>query len=129
MTSPSSDPRTAQEAESLAVPAEDGLGLDDHERAAPVAPQAKEPQPEDPIRALQPDAASPKLALKDGHLVAEGQDLGAQGGVASEEARQRQQERPEGRTHGATGVAGVQESSSVSVGSSFREAQRAFERP
>jgi len=61
------------EAESLAVPAEDGLGLDDHERAAPVVPEAKEPNPEDPIRALEPDAASPELALEHGYLMTEGQ--------------------------------------------------------
>jgi hypothetical protein len=37
----------------LAMPTDDGLGSDKHERFAPVSPEAKQERPEDPILVLQ----------------------------------------------------------------------------
>jgi rhomboid protease GluP len=56
------------ELEALAVPAENGRGLNDEEIAAPTRPQARQPDPEDPIPTGEPGSGDG--SLKDQQLVA-----------------------------------------------------------
>ncbi len=58
--------------ESLPVPADDGLGLDDHERPLPTAPPPPEDGPEGPIEVGQ---GRPALGLEDRELLPESEIL------------------------------------------------------
>jgi hypothetical protein len=55
--------------EALAVPGEDGRGLDNNETRAPRRPQARQPDPEDPVPTGEPGSAD--RALKDSQLMAQ----------------------------------------------------------
>ncbi len=55
------------------MPPEDGLRLDDEQTRPPAAPQAGEPDPEDPVSPTKPRAL--RRALEDGYLLAERQIL------------------------------------------------------
>jgi hypothetical protein len=59
-----------------ALPAEDGLRLDDEQTRPPASPQAGKPTPEDPISPMEP------RALEDGYLPAERQVLRASAAAA-----------------------------------------------
>jgi hypothetical protein len=65
------------EPEALAVPGEDGAGLNDDETRAPTRPQAREPDPEDPVPSSEPRAAD--RALEHPELVAQGKILEGDG--------------------------------------------------
>jgi hypothetical protein len=56
------------------VPANDGVRCDDLDRPAPVSPEARQQDPEEPINRAKPRAAW-RLALEDSELVTKGQDL------------------------------------------------------
>ena len=57
------------------MPAQDSVGRDDQDGPAPVRPQAQEQHPEHAIDATQPRAPR-RLALEDGKLMPEGENLG-----------------------------------------------------
>ena len=61
---------TPVEAETLAVPADDGFRLDEDERSTPLGPAAGEPDPQQPVGAPKPDSPSRLLALENEELVA-----------------------------------------------------------
>ncbi len=63
---------TPVEAEALAVPAEDGLRLDEDESLAPSGPDPGEVGPQESIGGLKRDAPSRALALEDEELLAQG---------------------------------------------------------
>ncbi len=71
------------EAKSLAVPAEYRLGLHDEQARSPASPQAREPDPEDPISPMKPRTR--RRALEDVDLLAEGDVLGRELGAALEQ--------------------------------------------
>jgi hypothetical protein len=64
----------------FAMPAEDGLRLDDEQTRPPVSPQAGKPTPEDPVSPMEPRAL--QRALEDGTLLAERQVLRSELGAA-----------------------------------------------
>ena len=71
------------EAEALAVPANHGLGLDDHESGAPIGPEPREPHPEQTV-------ASEKVwtsarAKRDSELLPQGEVFGDEGGAVDQE--------------------------------------------
>jgi len=56
------------------VPANDGVGRDDLDRPAPVSPEARQQDPEEPTNLAKPRAAW-RLAPENSELVAKGQEL------------------------------------------------------
>jgi len=66
-----------EQPEAGAVPANDGLGLDDGDGLPPAAPQAGQPDPQQPIGGSQ--AWTRSGALEDGQLVPQGEVLEHQG--------------------------------------------------
>ena len=62
-----------------AVPADDGLGLDDDQDVGPMGPEAAEGRPEEPVEGVQ---GRPRpFAFEHGDLLSEGEDF--EGGIAS----------------------------------------------
>jgi len=66
------------EAETSAVPADDGLGLDDDEDVGPAGPTTAQGSPKESVERVQ-DWPRP-FALEHGYLLTEGEDL--QSGIA-----------------------------------------------
>ncbi len=60
--------------EALLMPADDGLGLDDHEDGTPIRPRVGQPRPEDAVPLPEPEPFRP--SLQDGKLLTEGEVLG-----------------------------------------------------
>lgn len=60
----------------LAMPANDRLGLDDHEDGSSIRPTSSEPRPEDAITSPQPWPF--RLSLQDRELLSEGKILGSE---------------------------------------------------
>jgi hypothetical protein len=75
------------ESESPPVPADDRLGLDDHEVGLPVGPKSREPDPQDPVRLSKSRAFH--RALEDAELVAQCQDSAASTARGRRTARSR----------------------------------------
>jgi hypothetical protein len=73
-------------AEAFAMPAEDGLRLGDDQTRPPASPEAREPNPEDPISPMEPRALH--RALEEGDLLAERQVLGGERRAALEQQPQ-----------------------------------------
>ncbi len=71
------------ETEAFAMPAQDGLRLDDEEVRPPVSPEPGKPEPEDPVSPTEPRALH--RALKEGYLLAERQVLGGERRAALEQ--------------------------------------------
>jgi hypothetical protein len=61
--------------ESLTIPGDDCLWLQDPHRRAPALPQARQPDPEDAIRSPQPKPMALSGTLQDQKLVPQRQDL------------------------------------------------------
>jgi hypothetical protein len=70
-------PPTPVEAETGAMPADDGLGLHDEEDVGPVGPNAAQGSPEEPVQPIQ--TGTGPLPLENCDLLPQGEDL--QGGV------------------------------------------------
>ena len=64
------------------MPRDDGGRLDDEECGSPIAPDATEPDPEEPIRRGQ--VGSLHRTLEDTELVSKREDLELKGGAAAE---------------------------------------------
>jgi hypothetical protein len=64
------------------MPADDGLGLDQHEGLAPFGPEANEGYPQGPVPGAKRDALLP-VPLEDDELVPEDQDPDMEGGTCS----------------------------------------------
>ena len=72
---------TPVETESLRVPGDDRVGLDQDEGLAPLGPEAMKGNPQEPIRCPEPDPSS-LGPLQNSQLVAEGEDLELQRGLS-----------------------------------------------
>ena len=59
------------------MPTEDCIGTDDDENVGPVCPNQREPRPEDPVCALEPEPFGPGTA-ENQELLAEGKVLQSQ---------------------------------------------------
>src|SRR5262245_63056205 len=68
--------------ETDAMPGNDGVRLDDHQRRSPSRPDPREPYPEEPVRQCQP--RSLHGPLQDAQLVTECQDVKLQSRAAAE---------------------------------------------
>ena len=75
---------TPIEAETLPVPAEDGLRLDEDERATPSGPDPGEVGPQEPIEGPKRDSFSRALALENEELMAQRESLGLERSPATE---------------------------------------------
>jgi len=64
------------------MPADDRLGLDQHEGLAPFGPEADEGYPQEPVPCPKRDTPS-LVPLENGQLVTECQDLDLQRGTCS----------------------------------------------
>ena len=88
----------------FAMPAQNGLWPNDHQRRPPTQPVPTEPDPEQPVRSAQPRA---RLAsLEDFDLLAQREDLEQQIGAGVRGLTGCQQERVEQVQHGEGGSAG-----------------------
>ena len=85
------------ESESLAVPPDDGLRLNDHEGLTPSGPEAREPGPEDAIRCSKPNSSPGTLAFQGEYLMAKGKHFRVKWKLGSGRARGRRRGRPEGQ--------------------------------
>jgi len=81
------------------MPAEDCIGTDDDENVGPVCPNQREPRPEDPVCAPEPEPFGPGTA-ENGELLAEGKVLQSQ---VLAGAYQRAQGPEDGDEHGEHG--------------------------
>ena len=75
---------TPIEAETLPVPAEDGLRLNEDESATPSGPDLREVGPQESIGGPKRDAPSRALALENEELMAQGEYLGLERSPAAE---------------------------------------------
>ena len=96
---------TPVEAETLPVPAEDGLRLDEDESATPSGPELGEPDSHESIGGSKRDAPSRALALEDEELMAEGEHLGLECGPATEQRSERRKSGQKGRDHRRSSLA------------------------
>ena len=69
--------------EALAMPSNNGGGLDDDEHGTPISPESREPYPEDAV--ALPQSRTLGLVLQDGKLLPEGMVLGGQPGLSSKQ--------------------------------------------
>jgi hypothetical protein len=82
------------------MPADDRLGLDHHEGLPPVRPEANKGYPQEPVPSPKPDTPS-LVALKNGQLVTECQDLKLERGTCSKRRSQPGEQRYQHGTHGS----------------------------
>ncbi len=90
---------TPVEAETLPVPAEDGLRLDQDESLAPSGPELGEPDPQQSIGGPKLGSPPRALALEDEELMAQGEHLGLECGPAAEQRSERCENGQNGRDH------------------------------
>jgi len=90
---------TPVEAESLPLPAQDGLWFDQDQSLAPSGPDLGEPDPQKPVGGPKRDARPGTLALEDQELMAEGEHLGLECGTAAEPGSERRENGQKGRDH------------------------------
>jgi hypothetical protein len=81
------------------MPADDGLGLNDDQVRAPIAPEAREPDPEDAVDRAQGEALF-RRTLEYYDLVAQGQDLCLEGKARSKAEKEGRNQRREHVSHG-----------------------------
>jgi hypothetical protein len=77
------------ETEAFAMPADDGLRLDEDESALPSGPAVRERGPQKPIGGSKLDSSSRALALENEKLVAKGEHLGVECSSAPDERTER----------------------------------------
>ncbi len=106
---------TPVEAETLPVPAEDGLRLDEDESATPSGPELGEPDPHESIGGPKQDAPSRALALEDEELMAQSEHLGLECGPPAEHGSERCESGQKGRNH-RRGSLGQSRKSSITTG-------------
>jgi len=75
---------TPIKSETLAVPSDDGFGLEDQQCRPPIIPQAGEPDPEDSIRTAETKLVATARTLQDQKLMAESKNLCLQNEARSE---------------------------------------------
>jgi hypothetical protein len=106
----SPDPTTTlpapEQAEGAAVPGNDGLGFDDDERCAPVAPDTGQPHPQQAVRLSEPQPLRPR-PLQYLQLVPQRQHLQLQDGARARATSQGQREREEDGHDGGEAYAAV----------------------
>ena len=74
--------------ETLAVPGDDGFGLEDEQCRPPIIPQAGEPDPEDSIRTAETKLVATARTLQDQKLMAESKNLSLQNEARSKSCLQ-----------------------------------------
>ncbi len=77
--------------EALAVPAKDGVWLDDHEARSPVSPESRQQHPEDSI--TLPKSWAFHRPLQDPELMTQREVLGCDGGAVCDERSEDQEDR------------------------------------
>ncbi len=90
----------------LAMPADHGLGLNQHKSLSPSRPEAGEPHPQEAVSPVQGDSVATDLALQHETLVAKREDLDAERERTAEEVRKRREESAKSRIHGAPRCSG-----------------------
>jgi hypothetical protein len=87
------------QSESLPMPRNHRLWLDDDEGGSPASPQTREPNPQEPVGSAQTNATASAGALQDQQLMAECQDPNMQSCASSEAARSGEKQRDEDGKH------------------------------
>src|SRR5262249_51624836 len=105
--------------ESFAMPADDGLRLDDDESGTPAAPELGQPCPEEPIRSGELRSFSG--ALQDAELMAQSQDLELKGCSGAERRQNGRQQC--GENDGWREIYGRWSTANLSVTRNLREPQ------
>ena len=72
------------------MPPEDGVGLDDEEDRPPSLPEPRQPDSEDPVTSAQSEPLDGSAENR--QLLAQGEDLGSQGGAGKEERTEEQEQ-------------------------------------
>jgi len=88
------------EPESVSVPPDNRIGLDEHQSLSPLAPEAIQGDPQEPVHGTKRDSSS-LGPLQNAQLVAEGQDLKLQRDPGSNCGEQRDQQRSQDNVHGS----------------------------